>query len=132
MATIASHTRHTLFPERSRPSSFLLLQAEPLRSPVGIPSYSLAFNRKVMPQLRPVGGAATTTAAFDGSAELNFNYRVLSTCTRARRSKTCYARPRNKRVFVLESIRSSRGEGIRRKFFWKDPLCSNYRERCLR
>lgn len=132
MATIASHTRHTLFPERSRPSSFLLLQAEPLRSPVGIPSYSLAFNRKVMPQLRPVGGAATTTAAFDDSAELNFNYRVLSTCTRARRSKTCYARPRNKRVFVLESIRSSRGEGIRRKFFWKDPLCSNYRERCLR
>lgn len=59
-----------------------------LRLPVGIPSYSLAFNRKVMPQLRPAGRGVAFDGAADRPAELNFNYRVLSTLRRSE-TKRC-------------------------------------------
>lgn len=59
-----------------------------LRLPVGIPSYSLAFNRKVMPQLRPAGRGVAFDGAADRPAELNFNYRVLSTLCRSE-TKRC-------------------------------------------
>lgn len=75
-----------------------------------------------MPQLRPAGGAAAT-AAFDGSAELNFNYRVLS-IARAHVDRNV---TRDEEItFSFSSRFDPAGGGIRRKFFWKDPLWSNY------
>lgn len=135
MATIAFHRRRRRRRRRQPPPplrSFFSThpirppssrnQAErktSLRLPVGIPSYSLAFNRKVMPQLRPAGRGVAFHGAADRPAELNFNYRVLSTVRRSKTERLCVKKLRF-------SFSSSRFENPSWRNFWKDSLWLSY------